>query len=627
MKDKLFISYRRSADAWAVGHLRERLLGEFGREQVFFDTDTLQAGEGWLGAIREAIAGSSAVVVVFCAEWYGPLPDGSRRIDRADDPVRLELLQAHAASQAGVAIVPVVVDQARAPGPADLPEDLRFLCALHFRRLNPTDSVDRQVNRLIGDIRHAIHGTRPWTRIALQSLWMGLLAGALAGGLQRAGLAAPFQDAFAATVQTLRAARPGGTPDELALVEINDGEYRELFGGRLPLDPGVLAIAVMALARQSAAANACRGDRPVGINLDLSPGEAFANRPGTAALEAALAALARCRPLVLACPQSVERRSASANDLAWLHRLGTPASGAVADRGVMFASTLIDSAVLHYSAGGGELGVWVGDLAAGRADAGDTTGRRCACPVDEETMRGCDQPGGSAVSAVAAALAWNRRSMVVPFATAPLRFSLAEALLAGTRVMGQPVVMIGGAFGTQGRYPISGLPEAAQRGVTGTTVHGFLANSVLHHAPARWPAAAALAAGCAAAALTCLGLTLCWWMVARNPHRFSRRAGWYLVALAVALGLPLTCLALAVTAPAWAWLAGGLALACGLANARSAVAGTELLVHGGVAWKSPRGLWQALANEADRASALMRLALLLIEALLIVAGTAAVLLT
>jgi hypothetical protein len=64
-----------------------------------------------------------------------------------------------------------------------------------------------------------------------------------------------------------------------------------------------------------------------------------------------------------------------------------------------------------------------------------------------------------------------------------------------------------------------------------------------------------------------------------------------------------------------------------VATARSAVAGNELLVHGGVAWKSPRGLWLALANEADRASAAMRLGAFAIEALIILSFLGGVALT
>lgn len=612
MRELLFISYRHKDDAWAVGHLRERLLGEFGREQVFFDTETLQAGDAWQQRIDAEIAASSAVVMVFGKDWYGRLADDTRRIDQPDDPVRRELLQAR---QAGVAIVPVVIDETAAPGEADLPDDLRFLARLQFRRLNPTDSIDRQVNQLISDIRHAIHGSRPWMRIALQSLWMGLLASAVAGGLQWAGLVAPFMDAFAASAQTLRAAQRWPAPAGFALVEISDGEYRELFGGRLPLDPGLVAIVLDALARQSLAAGSCQPNRPVGINLDLSPGEAFANNPGMVALELALARLVACRPVVLACPQSIERRSANANDLAWRQRLAQPGDALTAPAGVRFASTVIDPAVLRYSAGRTELGVMLGDLAAGagRAAAAPTTpGQRCACPEDEATMRQCDRRSG------ADPFAWDRQSMVVPFATATLRYSLAEALLAGPRVAGQPVLVIGGAFGTQGRYGVNGLAEATQRGVTGTAVHGFLAASVVHHAPTHWPAWAAALASLGAAATTCLALTVCWWRVSRNAHRFSRRAAWYLLALVLALGLPLAGVAAAVRWPAWGWLAASLALASMVASARSAVSGTELLVHGGVAWKSPRGLWRALSNETDRASALMRLALFGTEALVIV---------
>ena len=612
MKDRLFISYRRRQDAWAVGHLRDRLVGEFGREQVFFDTETLQGGQSGLDEIGAALAGASAVVVVFDQAWVGLQPDGTRRIDQPDDPVRQELRLAHAQ---GVAIVPVVIDQTAVPGDADLPPDLRFLDALHFRRLNPTASIDHQVNALISDIRLAIHGQRPWMRITAQALWMGALAAALALGLQRLGLVAPFVDAFTATVQTLRVALRWPPPAGLALVEINDAEFRELFSGRLPLEPLVMAIALDSLARQSLAAGSCQADRPVAINLDLSPGEAHANHPGARQLEDALGRLAACRPLVLACPQSIERRSATAQDLAWRHRLAEPASG----RGVQFASSMLDPAVLHHSAGRGELGVVLGDLARGRAEPTDATaqaGRRCACPADEATMRQCDGP----LPAVAAAQGWDRQSMLVPFATAGLRYSLAEALVADPSVAAQPVLLIGSSFGTQGRYPVNGLAEATQRGVTGSTVQAFMAASVWHHDPVRGPAGAAAAATLLAAALTSLALTGCWWRVSRLAHRFSRRALWYGLALVAALGMPLACVALAVRWPAACALAAGLALACMLATARSAVAGNELLLHGGVAWKTPRGLWRALSNEDDRASALMRLAIFALETLIILGG-------
>lgn len=228
-------------------------------------------------------------------------------------------------------------------------------------------------------------------------------------------------------------------------------------------------------------------------------------------------------------------------------------------------------------------------------------------------MRQCD----AALPAVTAANGWDRQSMLVPFATAGLRYSLAEALVADPAVTAQPVLVIGSSFGTQGRYAVNGLPEATQRGVSGSTVQAFLAASVWHHDPVRGPAGAAAAATLLAAALTSLALTGCWWRVSRLAHRFSRRALWYGLALVVALGMPLACVALAVRWPAACALAAGLALACMLATARSAVAGNELLLHGGVAWKSPRGLWRALSNETDRASALMRLLILGGEALII----------
>ena len=118
MKGRLFISYRRAADAWAVGHLRVRLFDEFGADHVFFDIETIASGDLWLQRIQREIRDARAMVVVFGDHWYGRRPDGTRRIDDARDPVRMELLEAR---KAGVTLVPVMVDESPQPRAEDLP--------------------------------------------------------------------------------------------------------------------------------------------------------------------------------------------------------------------------------------------------------------------------------------------------------------------------------------------------------------------------------------------------------------------------------------------------------------------------------------------------------------------------
>jgi len=79
----------------------------------------------------------------------------------------------------------------------------------------------------------------------------------------------------------------------------------------------------------------------------------------------------------------------------------------------------------------------------------------------------------------------------------------------------------------------------------------------------------------------------------------------------------------------WPWLtlfAGNAALVALLTGARSAMSGFEVLLNGGVGWKSIPALVQALRTEtSDRAGARLRLAMAVAEASMIVAASAAAL--
>ena len=612
MKGRLFISYRRAADVWAVGHLRERLVDEFGADHVFLDIKTIDAGEDWLQRIQREIRDARAMVVVFGDHWYGKRRDGSRRIDDADDPVRMELLEAH---RAGVPLVPVMVDESLQPRAEDLPTDLRFLLDHHFRRLRPSDSLARQTDRLILDLRQVVYGTPLWRHYLLQALWVAAVAAAVALSLRATGLTGAFNDTFARTAQDLRGHLSMGAPEALAVVEVSDDEYRELFGGRVPLDPQVMGVVVTALERRSREAGTCAADRPVGINIDLAPGEALANEPQVATLELALRRLATCRPLVLACPQSVERGQALAIDRDWMRRLG-------ADLPTLhFANTSIDPTLLRPMAGRWELGMVVGDLAAGRTPMSGSAFAECACPADAEVMSRCNaqrlrlQP----------LRAPDRSAMIAPFSTRSSGYTLSRALLNGDELVRAQMLLMGGGFGTQGRFAVAALPEAQDGGVSGTVVHTYLAELARGQRFGAPPAWLQLLLDFAVAAVVSACLMLGWRAIAKRALRFSARAVGYLGIALLSVGVPLACLALATRWPAITLLAGNAALVALLTSARSAMSGFEVLLNGGVGWKWIPALVRALRNEtSDLAGACLRLAMSVAEHLMILAacGTA-----
>lgn len=619
-RDKLFISYRRAEDQWAVGHLRERLYDEFGSERVFFDNDAIVWGEKWQESLRAALESSAAVVMVFGSGWYGRRGDGSRRIDEADDPVRNELLEAE---RLGTPVIPVMIDKEPQPTAADLPAELHFLLERQFRKLHAADSLDKQTDRLILDIRKVMFGRSLRGHFLKEALWIAAVSVAFVWLAQAAGLLGVADDAFSRTVQQLLASRSGGAPAGYAVIEVDDDDYRELFGGHAALDPEVMSIFVNALHAASQAQSSCSPDAPVGFSIELAPGEAGASDRRFVALARALRRLAACRPVVLACPQSVQTGEPPEGDRRWLRLLVDERAGQGAP--VILASTRIDSAVLRYSRERLELGAVVGDLAARRRPMrDDIDNRQCACVWNEQWAGRCDD-WQSAEGLAQRSRALDTRGIVVPFRAERRNFS--EALLAANELAARPVLMVGAGFGTQGRFNVQGLSDFERAGASGAMVHAFLARSV-----SKTPLAAgkdaegglgkALGFGIdlLAAFGTSVMLMMCWRGIASYPHRYSVRALNYAGVAAVFIGVPVACIAVAMLEPRLLPVAMSVAAVGVVTSLRSAMSGFEVLLNSGVAWKSFAGLWSATVSGRDRRSARIRLAAACGEWLLVAAA-------
>jgi len=118
---EIFLSYRRDDSTSATGRLADALEAHFGDDRVFRDRE-IGAGENFVEAIRRSVESSTVVLVVVGRRWLAASDAaGRRRLDDADDFVRLEIELALAAR---VAIVPVLVEGATMPSAAELPPAL-----------------------------------------------------------------------------------------------------------------------------------------------------------------------------------------------------------------------------------------------------------------------------------------------------------------------------------------------------------------------------------------------------------------------------------------------------------------------------------------------------------------------
>jgi hypothetical protein len=115
---RIFINYRRGDTSQNASRLYEWLSERYGEEQVFMDIDAIEPGLDWAEAIDKAVASSDLILAVIGDDWLAEL---KRRIDDENDFVRHELAAALARD---VRIIPVLVEGAKMPSPAELPPSL-----------------------------------------------------------------------------------------------------------------------------------------------------------------------------------------------------------------------------------------------------------------------------------------------------------------------------------------------------------------------------------------------------------------------------------------------------------------------------------------------------------------------
>ena len=164
----VFLSYRRrDSEAW-TSRLYDRLVARYGAANVFKDVDAIPLGEDFRGVVRRAIAESDVVLAVIGDAWL-ELRDaaGGRRLDGADDPVRVEI---ETALSAGVPVVPLLVGGATMPAADRLPPSLVELVARNGTDVRPDPHFDSDVARLLAALerlgpRQGRRGGGPPTRV------------------------------------------------------------------------------------------------------------------------------------------------------------------------------------------------------------------------------------------------------------------------------------------------------------------------------------------------------------------------------------------------------------------------------------------------------------------------------
>lgn len=135
MTQDVFISYRRADTSGHAGRISDELERHFGREVTFRDIASIAAGADFVHALDRAIAAARVCIVLIGDTWLSEqLPDGTRRLDAADDHVRREVELALARD--GLLVLPVLVEGADMPTAEQLPASLHQLARLQAIELS-----------------------------------------------------------------------------------------------------------------------------------------------------------------------------------------------------------------------------------------------------------------------------------------------------------------------------------------------------------------------------------------------------------------------------------------------------------------------------------------------------------
>jgi hypothetical protein len=165
---KILISYRRNDSSAFTGRIHDKLVSYYGDTDVFMDVEDIPPGVDYRAHIRDRILAAKMVLAVIGPSWLGRSADGSARLAADEDPVRVEI---EIALDAGKHVVPLLIDGAGMPNPAEVPEKLRPFCFLNAVRIGGAGDFHPHMTQLVERLESP--GTsRDWLRRRKPAAWL-----------------------------------------------------------------------------------------------------------------------------------------------------------------------------------------------------------------------------------------------------------------------------------------------------------------------------------------------------------------------------------------------------------------------------------------------------------------------
>jgi hypothetical protein len=162
MAAKIFISYRRADSGGTAGRVRDRLVRDFGQQNVFLDVDSIPGGVDFATDLSRQVAECRVFLALIGPNWLVEKDEtGARRLDNPDDLLTKEIAAALARDPGVISVIPVLIDDARMPKPDQLPDPIKPLArrnAVEVRNAQFT----RDADALAATVRDALGKGRTW---------------------------------------------------------------------------------------------------------------------------------------------------------------------------------------------------------------------------------------------------------------------------------------------------------------------------------------------------------------------------------------------------------------------------------------------------------------------------------
>lgn len=146
---KIFVNYRTGDGEPTAVLLKRELSREFGDDEVFLATTMIPPGSDFEHELSRRVRGCEVLLVVVGPHWLSIVDRfGIRALDNDTDWVRREIREAF---DAGVRVVPVLIDDTNRLTDAELPADIDALRRCEYLRLRHADH-EYDLRRIVDEL-------------------------------------------------------------------------------------------------------------------------------------------------------------------------------------------------------------------------------------------------------------------------------------------------------------------------------------------------------------------------------------------------------------------------------------------------------------------------------------------